>query len=76
MSDTSEEKEFEPTPQKLLEARRKGEIAKSADLNTSAAYLGFLVSLFFVGGGAVDGDCGYLFNGINNPSWYGSPNKF
>lgn len=48
MADESEEKEFDPTPQKLQEARRKGEIAKSADINTAAAYLGFLICLYFV----------------------------
>ena len=48
MDDQAEEKEFAPTPQKLEDARKKGEIAKSADLNTAAAYLGFLVGLYFV----------------------------
>ena len=48
MAETDEEKEFEPTPQRLAEARKKGEIAKSADLNTAAAYLGFLSGLAFV----------------------------
>lgn len=47
MADDSEEKEFLPTPQKLQEARKKGEIAKSADLNTAAAYLGFLTCIYF-----------------------------
>jgi len=53
MADESAEKEFDPTPQKLMEARRKGDIAKSTDLNTAAAYLGFLIALFFVFEGAV-----------------------
>ncbi len=53
MADTSEEKEFEPTPQKLLEARRKGEVAKSTDLNTAAAYLGFLATATFFFGDIV-----------------------
>ena len=48
MADTSEEKEFDPTPQKLMEARKKGEVAKSADLNTAAAYLGFLACATFL----------------------------
>lgn len=40
------DKSFEPTPQKLQEARRKGDVPKSQDLNATAAYLGlFLVFL-------------------------------
>ena len=48
MAEGSEEKEFAPTPQKLLEARKKGEIARSNDLHAAAAYLGFLVGFYFV----------------------------
>lgn len=39
------EKSFDPTPQKLEEARRKGELARSTDLHTAAAYAGFLLFL-------------------------------
>ncbi len=53
MADTSEEKEFEPTPQKLQEARKKGEVAKSTDLNTSASYLGFLACAMFLFDGVI-----------------------
>jgi len=53
MSDEAAEKEFDPTPQKLLEARRKGEVIKSADLNTAAAYLGFLICLSFIFGSSI-----------------------
>ena len=51
MSDKDEDtdKSFEATPQKLLEARRKGEVAKSNDLLTAAAYFGLLVALMTVG---------------------------
>ncbi|WP_299592117.1 flagellar biosynthesis protein FlhB [uncultured Tateyamaria sp.] len=44
------DKTFEPTPQKLLEARKKGEVAKSTDLHTAAAYGG--LTLVFVAMGA------------------------
>ena len=47
-------KTFEPTPQKLLEARKKGEIAKSTDLMTAAGYAGLLVALMMAGGAALD----------------------
>ncbi|MBD3665512.1 flagellar type III secretion system protein FlhB [Sulfitobacter aestuariivivens] len=43
------EKSFEATPQKLLEARKKGEVAKSNDLLTAAAYSGLLVALLMAG---------------------------
>lgn len=39
-----ESKPHEPTQHKLDEARRKGEIARSADLTTAAAYAGFLLA--------------------------------
>lgn len=38
-----EDKQHEPTQKKLDDARRKGEIAKSSDLNTAAGYGGFLI---------------------------------
>ncbi|MEM9423106.1 MAG: EscU/YscU/HrcU family type III secretion system export apparatus switch protein, partial [Pseudomonadota bacterium] len=43
------DKPFEPTPQKLAEARKKGEIARSAELLTAASYAGFLIALVFAG---------------------------
>lgn len=42
-------KTFDATPQKLLEARKKGEIAKSTDLMAAAAYAGLLVALLMAG---------------------------
>ena len=41
--DEDGEKQFEPTQKKLDDARGRGEIAKSADLTTAAAYAGFLM---------------------------------
>ena len=43
------EKEHEPTQTKLDEARRKGDLPRSADLGTAAAYLGFLIAAFAFG---------------------------
>ena len=51
--DEDTEKSFEATPQKLLEARRKGDIAKSNDLMTAAAYAGLLVALMTAGAGSI-----------------------
>ncbi|MFT5796709.1 MAG: flagellar biosynthetic protein FlhB [Candidatus Azotimanducaceae bacterium] len=50
MSDEDDtEKSFEPTPKKLEDARKKGEIARSTDLQTAAAYTGLTVALFLAG---------------------------
>lgn len=51
--DNDTEKPFDPTDQKLLEARRKGDIAKSNDLLTAAAYAGLLMSFTFFGASTV-----------------------
>ena len=49
--DSGEEKPFDPTPRKLEEARRRGDVPISQDLVTSGMYLGVLVA-FAVGGSA------------------------
>jgi len=41
--DESAEKSFDPTPRKLEEARKRGEIVRSTDLNTAISYGGLLV---------------------------------
>ncbi|MEM7056331.1 MAG: flagellar type III secretion system protein FlhB [Pseudomonadota bacterium] len=46
---TSQEKTHEATPQKLERARKKGEIARSMDVQTFAAYLGFISAIFLAG---------------------------
>lgn len=55
MSEQSDEtdKSFDPTPQKLLEARKKGEVAKSVDLMTAAGYAGLTLALFAFGSSAL-----------------------
>lgn len=45
MSDESATKEFEPSPRKLEDARRKGEVPIGRDLLTAAAWGGLLVGL-------------------------------
>jgi len=47
--DTDEDKQYEPSQKKLDDARKKGEIAKSADLTTAAGYGGFLIVAATVG---------------------------
>ncbi len=55
MADKSDdtEKTHDPTPHKLSEARKKGDIARSADLTTAAAYGGFLLAAIAIGGTSV-----------------------
>lgn len=47
--DEDSDKQFEPSQRKLDEARKKGEIARSADLTTAASYAGFLLALMTLG---------------------------
>lgn len=42
--DTSGEKVHDPTPKKLEDARKKGDIAKSSDLTVAAVYFGFFLA--------------------------------
>ena len=49
------EKEFEPTQRKLDEQRRKGEVPRSTDLNTAAAFLGLLLAALATGAGSLIG---------------------
>lgn len=45
----SDDKQYEPTQKRLDDARKKGEIPRSADLNTAASYGGFLIVAAAVG---------------------------
>jgi flagellar biosynthetic protein FlhB len=47
------EKVFDPTPQKLAEARRKGDIPRSSDVTAAATYLALLAVVGTVGAFAV-----------------------
>lgn len=47
------DKSFEPTPQKLLEARKKGEIARSQELLTAASYFGLFMAVIAAGSGSL-----------------------
>ncbi len=48
------EKSHEPTPRKLEQARKKGEVARSQDLSVAAAYGGLLLALLLTGPAAID----------------------
>lgn len=43
-NDEAGDKSFEPTQKKLADARKKGDVARSTDLNTTAMYLGFILA--------------------------------
>ncbi|MAM61854.1 flagellar type III secretion system protein FlhB [Maritimibacter sp. UBA3975] len=49
------DKEHEPTQKKLDDARKKGEFARSADLNTAIAYFGLLVAGSAIGATSLAG---------------------
>jgi flagellar biosynthesis protein FlhB len=53
--DDSAEKSFEPTPHRLQEARRKGDLPRSTDLSAAGSYLGLWLVLVAAGGVAVTG---------------------
>ncbi|MDA8746709.1 flagellar type III secretion system protein FlhB [Litoreibacter sp.] len=48
------EKSFEATPQKLEQARKRGEFAKSSDLTAAASYLGLILAILIVGPQSVE----------------------
>jgi len=52
-SEEGGEKSFAPTPKRLEDARRRGDVPRSADLAAAAAYLGLLVAIAAFGAGAV-----------------------
>jgi flagellar biosynthetic protein FlhB len=51
--DSGGEKVFDPTPQKLAEARRKGDVPRSTDVTAAATYLALLAVVGTVGAFAV-----------------------
>lgn len=51
---TDEDKQHEPTQKKLDDARKKGDVPRSTDLMTAAAYGGLLLVAMAIGGTAVD----------------------
>jgi flagellar biosynthetic protein FlhB len=55
MSDQDDEadKSHEPTQHKLDEARKKGEVARSADMTTAASYAGFLLAGLVAGSSSI-----------------------
>ena len=71
-TDESGEKTNDPTPKKLLDARKKGQIPKSTDLSASAAYLGLILSLTILGPTALLDAASNLSQLISHPSRFGA----
>ncbi len=70
MSDASSgggEKTFDPTPQKLAEARRKGNIPRSQDVTAAAVYLGFFAVVLSVGAFAMQHAASVLMIFLSSP---------
>lgn len=63
----SGEKVYEPTPGKIAEARRKGDVARSNDVTAAAVYLALLVAVVTGGGAAVIGSGGAMMALIAEP---------
>lgn len=63
MAEDDSEKTHEPTPEKLRQAREKGELAKSADIGVAAIYIAMLASIGAFGAAAARG-AGTALSGI------------
>ncbi|MBP7002040.1 flagellar biosynthesis protein FlhB [Amaricoccus sp.] len=63
----SGEKVHDPTPERLAEARRKGDIPRSADANAAAAYLGLLAAVAAMGAWSVTGAASTLMVFLDQP---------
>lgn len=48
----SQEKSYEATPKRMEDARRKGDIPRSNDLQTASAYLGLTLAIYLLGSAA------------------------
>ena len=52
-SESGGEKVHDPTPKKLEDARKKGDVAKSNEITAAAVYIGFLIAAFSTGPAAL-----------------------
>jgi len=65
--ESSGEKSFDATPTRIEEARRKGDLPRSADVNAAAAYLGLLAASITVGAASIDAAASSLMLFIDQP---------
>jgi flagellar biosynthetic protein FlhB len=64
----NEDKQYEPSQKKLDDAREKGEIPKSTDLTTAAAYAGLLVACIGLGGSALVASATHMMAFLDRPA--------
>ncbi|OCX65301.1 flagellar biosynthesis protein FlhB [Thioclava sp. SK-1] len=64
--DAGGEKEYEATQHKLDQARKRGELVKSAEITVAASYAGFLIAAYGMGVGIVQNFGGKLATLIGN----------
>lgn len=67
------EKVFDPTPQRLAEARKKGDIPRSADVTAAASYLGLLAVVATVGAFALGHAASVLMVFVAEPDRLAGP---
>lgn len=67
MSEDAGEKTHDPTPGRLEEARRKGDVPRSADVAAAAGYLGLLAALLALGPWSADRLAAVLMVFIDQP---------
>ena len=48
MADTGQEKTEQPTPKRRKEAKEKGQVVKSAELNSVVILLGAIITFYFM----------------------------
>jgi len=69
MSEENDDKQHQPTAKKLADARKKGEVPRSQDLNTAAIYGGVLIALSMSGEWMLEGMSGHLQAFFGFPLW-------
>ena len=65
--DDDQDKQYEPSHKKLQDAREKGEIPRSTDVTTAAAYAGLLLAAMAAGGAALVSTGEVLMSLIDRP---------
>ena len=69
MSDDKDDKQFEPTEQKLQKAREKGDVPRSTELTTAAMYLGAWLAFAMIAGLAVRQWLGMASRAMGAEGW-------
>ncbi|MBW7055454.1 flagellar type III secretion system protein FlhB [Paracoccus bogoriensis] len=69
MSDDKDDKQFDPTEQRLQKAREKGDVPRSTELTTAAMYLGAWVAFAMIAGLAVRQWLGMASRAMGAEGW-------